>query len=149
MVFRGEPTALTITLAFANSGDLQIELIHQTGDAPSAYKEFLDSGREGFHHLAWWAEDVAAVEAAVDAAGWPVIFKGDGTSVAAFFYCEAPERRRHLPRGHGAERDDPGPRRPRPPGRRRPGTASPSPFASCSDRRRHQTGSHCLDSAER
>ena len=31
MVFRGEPTTCTITLAFANSGDLQIELIHQTG----------------------------------------------------------------------------------------------------------------------
>ncbi len=91
MVYRGEPTRPTITLAFANSGDLQIELIHQTGDAPTAYNEFLDSGGEGFHHLAWWAEDVAAVEAAAHAADWPVIFKGDGTSVAAFFYCEAPE----------------------------------------------------------
>jgi catechol 2,3-dioxygenase-like lactoylglutathione lyase family enzyme len=91
MVFRGEPTTPTITLAFANSGDLQIELIHQSGDAPSAYKEFLDSGGEGFHHLAWWAEDIEAVEAAVHAAGWPVILEGDGTSVARFFYCDAPE----------------------------------------------------------
>ena len=91
MVYRGEPTRPTITLAFANSGDLQIELIHQTGDAPTAYNEFLDAGGEGFHHLAWWAEDVAAVESAVHAAGWPVIFQGDGTSVASFFYCEAPQ----------------------------------------------------------
>ena len=90
MVFRGEPTTCTITLAFANSGDLQIELIHQTGDAPSAYREFLDRGREGFHHLAWWTDDVEAVAAAADAAGWPVIFEGDGSSVARFFYCEAP-----------------------------------------------------------
>jgi len=30
-----------------NSGDLQIELIQQRNDAPSMYKEFLDSGRRG------------------------------------------------------------------------------------------------------
>ncbi len=86
---RGEPTTPTITLAFANSGDLQIELIEQTGDAPSAYKEFLDSGREGFHHLAWWTEDFDAVEADVRAAGWDIVFGGD-TGVAKFFYAEAP-----------------------------------------------------------
>ena len=90
MVFRGEPTAPTITLAFANSGDLQIELIHQTGDAPTAYREFLDSGREGFHHLAWWAEDFDAVEAAVAGAGLEVVLSGDGGGTTRFLYCEAP-----------------------------------------------------------
>ena len=91
MVFRGEPTTCTITLAFANSGDLQIELIHQTGDAPTAYKEFLDSGREGFHHLAWWAEDFDALEAAVAEAGWEVVFSGDGGGTTRFLYCDAPD----------------------------------------------------------
>jgi hypothetical protein len=91
MVFRGEPTTCTITLAFANSGDLQIELIHQTGDAPTAYLEFLASGREGFHHLAWWAEDFDAVEAAVAEAGWEVVFSGDGGGTTRFLYCDAPD----------------------------------------------------------
>ena len=90
MVYRGEPTTPTITLAFANSGDLQIELIHQTGDAPTAYKEFLDGGREGFHHLAWWAEDFAAVEVAVAAAGWEVILGSGPDAMTRFLYCEAP-----------------------------------------------------------
>lgn len=91
MVFRGDPTAPTLTLAFANSGDLQIELIHQADDAPSAYREFLGSGREGFHHLAWWAEDIAAAEAGARAAGWDIVLEGDSGGMARFFYAEAPE----------------------------------------------------------
>jgi hypothetical protein len=90
MVFRGEPTEVTLTLAFANSGDLQVELIQQTGDAPTAYKEFLDQGGEGFHHLAWWVENIDAVEAAVREAGWDVVLQGDGGGAARFFYADAP-----------------------------------------------------------
>ena len=90
MVFRGQPTMPTLTLAFANSGDLQVELIHQTGDAPTAYKEFLDSGGEGVHHLAWWTDDIAAVEADVRGAGWEIVLQSDGSSVAQFFYADAP-----------------------------------------------------------
>jgi hypothetical protein len=90
MVFRGEPTEVTLTLAFANSGDLQVELIQQTGDAPTAYKEFLDSGREGFHHLAWWVDNIDGVEAAVREAGWDVVLQGDGGGAARFFYADAP-----------------------------------------------------------
>jgi catechol 2,3-dioxygenase-like lactoylglutathione lyase family enzyme len=90
MVFRGEPSDVTLTLAFANSGELQIELIRQTGDAPSAYKEFLDSGGEGFHHLAWWAEDFAEVRSAAEAAGWDIVFEGGPGGATRFFYAEAP-----------------------------------------------------------
>lgn len=91
MVFRGEATTPTITIGFANSGDLQIELIEQTGDAPSAYQEFLDTGREGFHHLAWWAEDYDAAEAEIRAGGLEVVLEGD-TGVARFLYAEADPR---------------------------------------------------------
>jgi catechol 2,3-dioxygenase-like lactoylglutathione lyase family enzyme len=90
MVFRGEPTEVTLTLAFANSGDLQIELIQQTGDAPTAYQEFLDSGREGVHHLAWWVDDIDAVEATVREAGYEILLQGDGGGAARFFYADAP-----------------------------------------------------------
>lgn len=90
MVFRGEPTTCTITLAFANSGDLQIELIHQTDGAPTAYQEFLAGGGEGFHHLAWWAEDFDAVEATVAGAGRPVVLSGDGGGATRFLYLDAP-----------------------------------------------------------
>jgi hypothetical protein len=51
---RGADSAPEMSIALANSGDLQIELIQQRNDAPSLYKEFLDSGREGFQHISYW-----------------------------------------------------------------------------------------------
>ncbi len=88
MTYRGEAAIPTITIAFANSGDLQIELIHPSGEAPSIYQEFLDSGREGFHHLAWWTEDYPAVEAAAVEAGWDLVTVGNPTGPTRFFYAE-------------------------------------------------------------
>jgi catechol 2,3-dioxygenase-like lactoylglutathione lyase family enzyme len=43
-----------VTLAIAQSGPLQIELITQLNDAPSAYRDFLAAGEEGMQHLACW-----------------------------------------------------------------------------------------------
>ncbi|MBV1688957.1 VOC family protein [Novosphingobium sp. G106] len=53
-----------VTLCFAFSGDLQIELIQQHNDAPSSYREFLSSGREGMQHVSPWFDDLAAYDAA-------------------------------------------------------------------------------------
>ncbi|MGC3982592.1 MAG: VOC family protein [Steroidobacteraceae bacterium] len=44
----------TISIALANSGFIQIELIQQHDDAPSIYKEFIDSGRTGLQHMSSW-----------------------------------------------------------------------------------------------
>ena len=38
-------------------GDLQIELIAAHDDRPSPFREALDAGHEGAHHLAWWVGD--------------------------------------------------------------------------------------------
>ncbi|MDL9935745.1 zinc-binding dehydrogenase [Gordonia sp. ABSL1-1] len=45
--YHGEPSDMTMDVAVANSGDIQIELISPTNDAPSMYKDFLDAGHEG------------------------------------------------------------------------------------------------------
>jgi glyoxalase/bleomycin resistance protein/dioxygenase superfamily protein len=55
--YRGIDSAVEMSIALANSGDLQIELIQQRNDAPSMYKEFLDSGREGLQHMSYWTKD--------------------------------------------------------------------------------------------
>lgn len=57
---RGEDFPVEMSIALANSGDLQIELIQQRNDAPSMYKEFLDAGREGLQHVAYWTKDYQA-----------------------------------------------------------------------------------------
>ena len=85
--YRGELCEPTLSIAFANSGPLQLELIQQHGDDPSIYREFLAAGREGFHQFAWWAADFDAMRKTADDAGWPVVFSGDSGDVR-FVYFE-------------------------------------------------------------
>ncbi|WP_433667086.1 VOC family protein [Nocardia sp. CA-136227] len=54
---RGSESPMKMSVALANSGDVQIELIQPRNDAPSLYREFLESGREGLQHIAYWTED--------------------------------------------------------------------------------------------
>ena len=58
--YRGAPSPVELSIALANSGDLQIELIEQRNDAPSLYRDFLKEGREGLQHIAFWTADFAA-----------------------------------------------------------------------------------------
>ncbi len=58
--YYGEPTDADISIALGNSGDLQIELIVQHNDAKSVYKDFLDAGRVGVHHIALMPTDYSA-----------------------------------------------------------------------------------------
>lgn len=61
----GEPTDPHVDVALAWSGDTQIELICQTNDAPSMYRDFLrDRPEGGFQHVGYRCPDYdAAVEA--------------------------------------------------------------------------------------
>jgi hypothetical protein len=58
---RGKDSNLEVSIALANSGDLQIELIQQRNDAPSMYREFLDAGHEGLQHVAYWTTEYQAL----------------------------------------------------------------------------------------
>ncbi len=87
--YRGRRTAPVVSIAFANSGDLQLELIQQEDESPSIYKEFTDAGRVGFHHVAFWSEDFDATIAAAQGAGWPVVHHGSGGGIAKFAYLDA------------------------------------------------------------
>ncbi|MDA8247617.1 MAG: VOC family protein [Rhodospirillales bacterium] len=49
-LYRGKPTAISISLAIAFSGHLQVELIQQHNDAPSLYREVIERRGFGFHH---------------------------------------------------------------------------------------------------
>jgi hypothetical protein len=56
-LYRGSPTDMCISLAFAQSGSLQIELVQQLNDAPSLFREFKSAGRRGLHHMAFWTNE--------------------------------------------------------------------------------------------
>jgi catechol 2,3-dioxygenase-like lactoylglutathione lyase family enzyme len=62
-------------VSLAYSGDTMIELI-QPGTDPSPYREFLDAGRQGAHHLGTYADDYDAQLAAARAAGISVAMEG-------------------------------------------------------------------------
>jgi hypothetical protein len=51
---------LHVSVALANSGDVQIELIQQRCSTLSMYREFLAAGHEGLQHWSSWPEDYEA-----------------------------------------------------------------------------------------
>jgi hypothetical protein len=55
--YRGAPATMDFSAALAQAGDQQIELIRQGCDQPSAYRDLYPINKEGFHHLAVFAED--------------------------------------------------------------------------------------------
>jgi hypothetical protein len=96
VIYRGKASEVTISIALANSGDLQVELIQQHGDTPSIFTEFLGSGREGFHQFAWWVTDFDAAVTSAEAAGWPVVWCGGESGETdnpetRFAYVEPPQ----------------------------------------------------------
>jgi len=50
-------------VALAQSGGIQIELIQQHCDSPSAYRDTIAKGAQGFHHLAIYCDDYDAAYA--------------------------------------------------------------------------------------
>lgn len=56
--YYGKPSVLPdLSIALANSGELQIELIQQRNNAPSLYLDTLKRSGECAQHIAWWTED--------------------------------------------------------------------------------------------
>ena len=66
--YRGQPTNAQASIALANSGELQIELIQLRNDAPSMWRDFLEAGHEGLQHFAYWMDTPAAMDAALERA---------------------------------------------------------------------------------
>jgi hypothetical protein len=74
--YRGMDSPLEMSVALANSGDLQIELIQQRNDAPSMYLDFLARHGEGLQHMSYWSMDYQALYDRAVAAGCLVGHEG-------------------------------------------------------------------------
>jgi hypothetical protein len=86
---RGAPSDVAVSIALANSGDLQIELIQQRNDAPSMYREFLGAGREGLQHVACWTRDYQAAYDSALSLGYRVGHEGQiGGEQGRFVYFD-------------------------------------------------------------
>jgi hypothetical protein len=68
---------LNISVAMANSGDMQIELVQQRCQTPSMYREFLETSGEGLQHWAAWRDDYDDAYAKALASGYVVGQEGE------------------------------------------------------------------------
>lgn len=76
LLYRGKPAGLCFDVAIAQAGDIQIELITQTSDGPSAYRDLVAEGQEGFHHVGIFAENYIAELAEYDRQGFDRVNEG-------------------------------------------------------------------------
>ena len=87
--YRGADSAVEMSIALANSGDLQIELIQQRNDAPSMYLDHLKAHGEGLQHMSYWSTDYQALYDRAIAAGFVVGHEGQiGGEQGRFAYFE-------------------------------------------------------------
>ncbi|MCB2078928.1 MAG: VOC family protein [Novosphingobium sp.] len=85
MLYHGNPVELQMSIAMANCGDMQFEIVMQHNDTQSLYTDALAHTPDlHVQHVAVWVDDVAAVERASHEKGWRSIFEtksGPGRSV--------------------------------------------------------------------
>lgn len=89
--YRGVAARPDISIALANSGDLQIELIEQHDDTPTMYRDFLAAGREGLQHVSSWVADLDPVVDRLETAGHRIAQRGsmqDGAIQFVYFDTE-------------------------------------------------------------
>jgi len=55
-VYDGQSYEAHNSVALANSGYVQVELIQTRNDAPSMYRDFRNAGHLGLQHVAFWTE---------------------------------------------------------------------------------------------
>ncbi|GAB3279485.1 VOC family protein [Parahaliea aestuarii] len=82
--YRGQREPCRLKLAFARSGDIEIEFIEWVSGG-SPHKEFLDAGREGMHHLRFKVAQLEPKVAAAEAVGYRAIWHtrfAEGLAVA-------------------------------------------------------------------
>jgi hypothetical protein len=86
---RGQSSSVEMSIALANSGDLQIELIQQRNEAPSMYLDFLRAHGEGLQHMSYWTSDYQALYDLAIASGFVVGHEGQiGGPKGRFAYFE-------------------------------------------------------------
>jgi catechol 2,3-dioxygenase-like lactoylglutathione lyase family enzyme len=88
--YQGEPSTPDLNIAVANSGDLQIELVHQLNDAPSPYRHYaLSTGGAGLHHVSGWTESFDSDLARLKGVGLLPDCEGSLAGAARFAYFGA------------------------------------------------------------
>ena len=86
--YRGERYEPHNSVALANAGGLQIELLQTRNDVPSMYRDFLRAGHRGAQHVAYWTENFDADLERAEEAGFRVCMSGEVGDKGRFVYFE-------------------------------------------------------------
>jgi hypothetical protein len=86
--YRGQPSSPVTSVALANSGAVQVELIQQRNDAPTMYQDFIKAGRMGLQHVAYWTTTYDEDLARLTAQGFTVGMSGEVGNRGRFVYFE-------------------------------------------------------------
>lgn len=86
--YRGERYEPHNSVALANAGGLQVELLQTRNDVPSMYRDFLRAGHQGVQHVAYWTESFDADLGRAEALGFKVCMGGEVGDKGRFVYFE-------------------------------------------------------------
>ena len=88
--YRGESHQPHNSVALANSGFVQVELIQTRNDVPSMYRDFLQTGQTGLQHIAYWTEQYEADLERLQGQGFQVVMSGEVGERGRFCYFDVP-----------------------------------------------------------
>lgn len=86
--YKGQPSFPVTSVALANSGPLQVELIQQRNDAPTMYQDFLKAGHIGAQHVAYWTQSFDDDLKRLTAQGLKVGMQGEVGKNGRYVYFE-------------------------------------------------------------
>jgi hypothetical protein len=86
--YRGQRYEVHNSVALANSGPLQMELIQTRNDAPSMYRDFQKAGNAGLQHVAYWTETFDDDMKRLTAQGFKVVMSGEVGERGRFVYFD-------------------------------------------------------------
>lgn len=86
--YRGDAFECHLSVAFANSGPLQIELIQPRNDVPSMYRDFMRAGHSGLQHVAYWTTSYDADLARLASQGFKPVMSGEAGEHGRFVYFD-------------------------------------------------------------
>ena len=86
--YNGESHEPHNSVALANSGFVQVELIQTRNDVPSMYRDFLRAGRTGLQHVAYWTSDYDADLARLLKQGFKPVMSGEVGEKGRFIYFD-------------------------------------------------------------
>jgi Glyoxalase/Bleomycin resistance protein/Dioxygenase superfamily len=81
MTHRGQPSTARLSFGLGQAGPMQIELVCQHDDAPSAYRDSFAAEQSGLHHLGRIVDDYEAEKAIYLSQGYEVAMEGENGGV--------------------------------------------------------------------